>query len=145
MMKKYNKNNNIPTMSRAIDKCFEMVCVDKLNAIMRDYMLSDNLGSLEEEEIESYVIEQFEDMFKTKKQCYKLIDNNMRVFNKMIKFIRRDETDYAYDGDVKKMFNKFILKWIEYKIIFEDYNIIIQEAIEHYVESDSEQISNKNI
>jgi len=36
------------------------------------------------------------------------------------------------------MFNKFIVMWIKYKIIFDDYNIIIQEAIEHYVESDSE-------
>jgi hypothetical protein len=125
--------------SRAIDKCFEEMCVAKIKQIMDDYL--DDLGNDDrdsDEEIEQHVITQFGDMFCTKKECYKLIDDNMRVFNKMIKFIRRDETDYAYDGNVKKMFNKFIVMWIKYKIIFEDYNIIIQESFEDMDESDSE-------
>ncbi len=128
--------------SRAIDKCFEEMCVAKMKRIMDDYL--DDLGNddrASDEEIEQYVIRQFEDMFHTKKECYKLIDDNMRVFNKMIKFMKRDETDYAYDGNVKKMFNKFIVMWIKYKIIFEDYNIIIQESFEDMDETDDESDS----
>ena len=126
-------------MRSTLEDCFRELVMDAILECLEGVEnLTDNLFDEFVENPYSFneYIDQQVEMCElyTNGECFNIINNDVRLFQKMIEYIQKEENDedYQYNGNVIDMFVIFIDYWKRYQIMGEDgmYVDMISEALE---------------
>ena len=122
-------------MPKTMNDCFYENCKDKIESCLEQLPDDDDDtfdDYLVDKEVlyERIVEENFNNdcLYNTDVECLNIINNDVRIFLDMIKFIKIFDEDYEFNEDVIRMFHLFTYFWIRDNInMYED---MITEAIE---------------
>jgi hypothetical protein len=64
------------------------------------------------------------DLYNTDIDCFITINNDVRIFQEMIEYMKKGYAEYTYDGNIVKLFHEFTYVWVQDRIDDEDMGFV---------------------
>ena len=105
-------------MTQSMNSCFYDKCLPKIEYFLEQLENENDENIIawykDNEELSDKLVDEFnnESIYDDEKDCFDTINNKLKYFQEMIENLKSFDEEYAYDGDVIKMFNLYTYRFM---------------------------------